>query len=238
MSDESPKPGKTRRSVPPYNPGLHNLVLEKQTRSEPLDETATERGFRGWHQRGYLPHRDVPGLTQFVTFRLADAMPASRQSEWEMLLRIEESRQRRTRLETYLDKGYGQCWLKRPDIAVIARNALLFFHGARCEVQAWVVMPNHVHVLVQVGSVPMARLIQSWKRFTAREANSLLGRNGTFWEREYWDTFIRDENHRRRAVRYIETNPVKGGLVAEAAQWKWSSARFRDRTGSLRLPMR
>src|ERR1017187_1277970 len=72
------------RSCPPYNPGLHKLVEGKQAWAEPLAGGAKAKGFLGWHQRGYVPHHDVPGVTQLVTFRLHDAMPASRRSEWEV----------------------------------------------------------------------------------------------------------------------------------------------------------
>ena len=220
----------------PYNPGLQELVTGKQTWAEPLDEVARTQGFRGWHQRGYLPHYDAPGVTQFVTFRLADAMPASRRSEWEALLKIERERQRRIELEAYLDRGRGECWLARPEIADVAERALRFFDGQRYQLQAWVVMPNHIHVLVDIWKTPLAQVAQSWKRFIAREANKLLGREGTFWEREYWDTWIRDEEHRRKAMRYVEWNPVKAGLVQTAAEWRWSSARFWDEYGTLKRP--
>jgi REP element-mobilizing transposase RayT len=99
--------------------------------------------------------------------------------------------------------------------------------------QAWVVMPNHVHVLVDIWQTPLAALMQSWKRFIAREANKLLEREETFWEREYWDTWIRDEEHCRKAARYVEANPVKAHLAAEATVWPWSSARRRDEYGRL-----
>lgn len=233
------KPIKDRRSsrsapsVVPYNPGLQELVEGKQAWTEPLDEAAKKAGFHGWHQRGYLPHYDAPGITQFVTFRLADAMPASRRSEWEALLIIESERRRRIELEAYLDRGVGECWLARPEIASIVQNALRHFDGQRYRLQAWVVMPNHVHVLVDIWQTPLAAVVQSWKRFTAREANKLLGREGTFWEREYWDTWIRDEEHRRKAVRYVESNPAKARLVADSAAWPWSSAHLRDDKGGL-----
>ena len=240
-SEAREKPVANRRSnrsgssVVPYNRGLQELVEGKQTWAEPLDEAAKEAGFLGWHQRGYLPHYDAPGITQFVTFRLADAMPASRRSEWEALLQIEAERERRIELEAYLDRGAGECWLARPEIASVAEDALRYFDGQRYRLQAWVVMPNHVHVLVDIWQTPLAAVAQTWKRFMAREANKLLGHEGTFWEREYWDTWIRDEEHRRKAVRYVETNPVKAGLVAEATAWPWSSARLRDDQG--RLPV-
>jgi len=70
---------------PPYNPGVRDLVQGKRAWSRPLAKDEIERGFRGWHENGYLPHRDEPGLIQFVTFRLADAFPAELRSEWEGL---------------------------------------------------------------------------------------------------------------------------------------------------------
>jgi REP element-mobilizing transposase RayT len=232
----SRRSGRSGRSCPPYNPGLYKLVEGKQAWAEPLDDEAKARGFLGWHQRGYVPHHDVPGVTQLVTFRLNDAMPASRRSEWEVLLRIEEDRERRTKLEEYLDCGLGECWLRQPRIADLAEGALRFFDGQRYRLGAWVVMPNHIHVLLEVWQTPLAGLLKSWKGFTAREANKLLGREGTFWEREYWDTRIRDEQQLRKAVRYVEANPLKASLVREAKAWQWSSARFRDEFGVLRTP--
>jgi REP element-mobilizing transposase RayT len=227
---------KARRSGPPYNPGLHALVTSKQAWTEPLESDAIGNGFLGWHQRGYLPHRDAPGLVQFVTFRLAGAMPGSRRAEWEAILQLEENRTRRLRLEEYLDRGLGECWLRDSNLASIVAEALRFFEGDRYRLRAWVVMPNHVHVLLETLAVPLAQILQSWKSYTARTANRLLGRTGIFWEREYWDTWIRDEAQEKKAVRYIESNPVKAGLVREASAWSWSSARFRDEYGQLRLP--
>lgn len=231
-----PKPIRNRRSVPPYNPGLHKLVSEKQAWSEPLSDEAKAQGFLGWHQRGYLPHYDVPGVTQFVTMRLHDSMPASRRSQWESLLHLENDRERRKQLEAYLDRSLGECWLRQPAIAELAENAVRFFDGERYQLQAWVIMPNHVHLLVDIWQTPLADLVKSWKQFISREANKLLKRQGTFWERDYWDTLMRSDEQRRKAVHYIEANPVKAGLVREPLEWKWSSARFRDEYGCLKLP--
>ena len=227
--------GRSGRSVscPPYNPGLQQLVEGKQAWADRLGEEAQARGFLGWHQRGYLPHRDVPGLRQFVTFRLHDSFPASRRGEWAALVRIEDDRQRRQQVEEYLDRGYGECWLRQPAIAALTEGALRHFDGERYQLLAWVVMPNHVHVLVQINPTPLAGVVQSWKRFVAREANKLLRREGTFWEHEYWDTYMRDEAQLTKARRYTEQNPVKAGLVREGKDWAWSSARFRDGYGKL-----
>ena len=226
-------PKSTRPSTPPYNPGLQKLVDGKQAWAVPLDEEAMAKGFRGWHQRGYLPHYDAPGATQIVTLRLADSLPASRRGEWEHLLRIEDDRERRRRLEGYLDRGFGECWLGQSNIAELTEGALRFFDGQRYQLQAWVVMPNHVHLLVNVWDMPLGELVKSWKGFAARKANKLLGRSGEFWEREYMDTVITDEEHWRTAVRYIENNPVKAKLVSDPKAWPWSSARFRDEYGRI-----
>jgi REP element-mobilizing transposase RayT len=233
------KPAGSRRSgrsCPPYNPALHELIEGRKAWAEALGEEAKASGFLGWHQRGYLPHHDVPGVTQFVTFRLHDAMPASRRSEWESLLQIEDERQRRTKLEAYLDRGFGECWLGRPAIAAMAEGALRYFDAQRYQLRAWVVMPNHVHVLVEVWQTPLAKLLHNWKGFIAHEANKMIGRQGVFWEREYWDTRMQAGDQLRKAVRYIEGNPVKAGLARQLKDWPWSSARFRDEYGVLRMP--
>jgi putative transposase len=223
-------------SCPPYNPGLQQLVEGKQAWADPLDERVKEQGFLGWHQRGYLPHRDTPGLTQFVTCRLHDGFPASRRAEWEALLQIEDNRQRRIKLENYLDHGHGACWLHRRDIAALAETALRQFDGQHYELLAWVVMPNHIHVLVQIRETPLASVIKTWKGRIARAANQLLGRQGSFWEGEYWDTYMRDDKQLTKARCYTEQNPVKAGLVRMAKDWPWSSARFRDEYQKLILP--
>jgi REP element-mobilizing transposase RayT len=108
-------------------------------------------------------------------------------------------------------------------------------------------MPNHVHVLIeQAAGWPLAKVVQSWKRHTAREINQ-LGNPGApsctrllkeempsatrrsqnpLWQRDYWDRYIRDERHYAAAKEYIEQNPVKAGLVTVAGEWSWGSARL------------
>ena len=154
---------------------LRELVADKNRWSgRKLTESERRLGFLGWHERGYLPHCDFPGLVQFVTFRLADSMPASRCSEWEHLLAIEDVREKRTKLEAYLDRGVGECWLRRPDIAMLCEEALLFFHNERYELLAWCVMPNHVHVLVHVWEMPLWKMVVAWKKFVAPKALAQL----------------------------------------------------------------
>lgn len=225
-----------RLPSPPHNPGVRDLVQGKREWSRSVTQGDVERGFQGWRERGYLPHRDEPGLVQFVTFRLADTFPEALRSEWESLLKIENDRQRRIELEAYLDKGRGACHLQRPEIAKLVEDSLRFRHGEDYELRAWVIMPNHVHLLFKVFNVPMSQLLDAWKGFTAKQANKVLGRRGKFWQDGYWDTFMRDEEHERRTQKYIEENPVQASLVAARKEWPWDSARFRDDYERLCLP--
>jgi REP element-mobilizing transposase RayT len=234
MSDMSLSP-KPRPPGPPHNPGVRDLVEGKRRWSSPPKPEFAKQGFRGWHERGYLPHRDEPGLTQFVTFRLADSFPESLRSEWGHLWKIEDDRERRAELEAYLDRGRGECHLRQPEIAQLVEGALRFFHRQRYDLRAWVVMPNHVHALFKVNATPMAEILESWKKHSANKANRILDRHGAFWEADYWDTFMRDGPHEVVARNYIESNPVKAGLVLDPKTWPWSSARFRDEFGVLRL---
>lgn len=184
--------------------------------------------FLGWHERGYLPHFDAPNVTQFVTFMLHDAFPVTRRREWESALHEPDESARRRQLEAWLDRGHGECWLRQPSIADLVENKLREHDGASYRLQAWCVMPNHVHLVVDVLNTPLSQLLKLWKGGSARAANLALRRSGRFWEREYFDTLIRDEEHLRKAIRYTEANPVNARLVLERKEWLWSSARWRD----------
>ncbi|HEX3127903.1 MAG TPA: transposase [Thermoanaerobaculia bacterium] len=182
-----------------------------------------------WFSRGYLPHFDVPHLVQSITFRLSDSLPQTVLEEMsrELAGRPERERQneRERRIAAWLDAGYGECLLKDPRIADLVENALLHFDGQRYRLLVWCVMPNHVHVLVEtMDGFPLAGIVHSWKSFTATRANQTLGHGGDFWQREYHDRFIRDDDHFRNVMAYIENNPVKAGLVTAASEWKYSSA--------------
>jgi type I restriction enzyme R subunit/putative DNA methylase len=236
---------------------LRQLVLEKNRWSRPLTAEEKASGFMGWHERGYLPHCDFPDLIQFVTFRLRDSLPRSRRGEWEHLLKIESVRERRLKLENYLDRGLGHCLLRDAKTAKLVQDALLNFHPDRYELHAWCVMPNHVHVLLDVKRMPLWKVVQNWKvhseseqrrlrlmerreppRPGSKTGNNTPGRCPALplqWQREYWDTFMRDEEQNRKAIRYIETNPVKANLCRSAEDWPFSSARFRDRYARLVL---
>jgi REP element-mobilizing transposase RayT len=176
---------------------------------------------KGWSGGGRLPHFDAAETTQHVVFRLADALPPGALAE---LARIERA-ERLEAAETTLDAGSGSCALGDARLARVVQAALLHFDGVRYRLHAWCVMPTHVHVLAtQAQGWPLADVVHAWKSFTAHQANSLVGRSGRFWARDYFDRFMRDGDQADAALSYIENNPVAAGLCAEREAWPWSSA--------------
>ena len=142
----------------------------------------------------------------------------------------------------------------------LSRNRCAHFHNEKYELRAWCVMPNHVHALVLVQQTPLWKIVQGWKVHAANESRRLhlperLAPSWQIseselnepewhsalrlkWQREYWDTFMRDEEQERKAIRYIENNPVKAKLCGAAEEWLFSSARFRNGYRRLMLPER
>ncbi|MCA9013232.1 MAG: transposase [Planctomycetaceae bacterium] len=193
----------------------------------------------GWTYRGYLPHFDDQDTPQFITFRLADSMPADVIEGWKRELGLDElsqhsdnsktsqaNRKLRERIEKYLDCGYGDCLLKHHENAELVANALQHFDGIRYQLFAWVIMPNHVHVLCrQKSGWPLSKIIRSWKSFTAHAINKSFARTGAFWQADYFDRYIRNDAHFLAVAHYIETNPVSAGLCTTASEWPYSSTR-------------
>ncbi len=209
------------------NSGLKRFIRQKRQWTEPLDPEDIQKGFRGWHGSKYLPHFDAPGVEQFITYRLGDSLPRECRGEWEAFLHLEDDLERQRKIQMYLDRGRGACHLRKPKVADLVQENLRHSDGRRYRLCAWVVMPNHVHALAEIWQTPMEKLLHSWKSYTAKQANTLLGQTGMFWAEDYFDRFIRDAAHFARVVRYIEHNPVKAGLVRSPEEWPWSSAYYR-----------
>lgn len=200
----------------------------------------TNRQFRLWHSRGYLPHFDGPGIAQFLTFRLHDAVPAEVVQGWATELQASRlgKRDRRYEIEMkeriarYEDQGHGSCLLQNEDVTTMVETGLMEFDAVRYRLISWCVMPNHVHVLIEPGmGFPISTIVHQWKSFTSKAANRILGRSGRFWMPDYFDRYIRDQHHLKAVVAYIEENPVTAGLVQDAKHWKRSSARRRGLEG-------
>ena len=200
----------------------------------------------GLHFRGKLPHLKKEGAVYFLTFRLADSLPAHEVArlKHERQVILEQARAAKSpltwheeeqllawycdKVETLLDAGHGACWLSKPEIAGLIAEALKHFNGQRYELRAWVVMPNHVHAVVwPIPGHTVSEILHSWKSFTSKAANKLLCRTGEFWQKESFDHWIRDDAEHARLVAYVENNPVKACLGKSAQAWKWSSAHGR-----------
>ena len=203
----------------------------------------------GIHNRGYLPHVKREGAVYFVTFRLADSLPRSVLmqfvAERAERLRAEQNsskasvelidREYARKVERFLDTGAGECVLERPDLAALVAEAIRFFDAERYYLRAWVVMPNHVHVVFwPAPNHTVSAVLRTWKQFTAVRANRILNRAGQpFWQRESYDHWIRNDEERQRCCNYVRNNPPRAGLCRTPEEWKWSSAwpGWRDQSG-------
>jgi len=222
---------------------LINLFPMPDPNQLPADSTQPSPFVAGLHFRGKLPHLKKEGAVYFVTFRLADSLPAHEVArlKHERKVILEQARSAKSpltwheeqqllawycdKVETLLDAGHGACWLSKPEIADLVADALRHFHGQRYELRAWVVMPNHVHAVVwPMPGHTLSDILHSWKSFTSSKANKIVNRSGEFWQTESFDHWIRDDEEHARLVAYVENNPVKARFCKAPEDWKWSSA--------------
>jgi REP element-mobilizing transposase RayT len=188
-----------------------------------------------WHDRGYLPHFDGGEIIQFVTFRLADSIPKNVvvKLKEELEHNIISDREYHLKINKFLDDGCGKSYLKNEFVAQMIEETLLRFAEEKYKLISWVIMPNHVHLLLIPGvNVTLAELMHSIKSYTAHQANKILNRTGKFWSKEYFDRYMRDHEHYLKTIAYIENNPVKAGLCKSASDWRFGSARSGDNTGT------
>jgi len=197
--------------------------------------------------RRHLPHWQPAGAVFFVTFRLADSIPISVIKLLQKVRAQEETRLNNNymdelpiqdfleeewyfrKLDTELDnQNTGPHWLNKPEIASIIVDALNYRHMRFFDLYAFCIMPNHVHVVFEPLKMDgrdyykLNQIMQSLKRFTARQANIVLGREGTFWQEESYDHVIRDVDELKRIMYYVITNPQKAGLVKNWDDWRWT----------------
>ena len=195
---------------------------------DPKSELRIERGAN-------LPHWFQPGVSYFVTFRTEDSIPAdvsrsrhARRAAWLLNHGISMSEpnwkdcldqlaecERREFHETFsrqyldsLDKGLGECVLRRPALSKIVADSLLHFDNDRYHMGDFVIMPNHVHLIVcLLGDTEIEAICTSWKRYSAKQINQVLGKTGRFWQEESFDHLIRSLDQFEALQRYIADNP-------------------------------
>jgi REP element-mobilizing transposase RayT len=179
----------------------------------------------------HMPHWRQDGATYVVTFRLGDSLPKSKLAE---LSQLKEEWERRPpspdpleemeafaklvgrKTELWLDAGHGDCLLKQAKAAKSIAESMHHFDGDRYELGCYVVMPNHVHVVVRPVKPqehPLETILKSWKSFSAVQINRIRDGSGAVWQEESYDRILRDGEHLWRTVKYIGRNPVLAGLA-------------------------
>lgn len=196
------------------------------------DPHRSELRAAGWHSRGYLPHFDGQAIPQHISIHLADAIPKEVIERWHRELNAGNSTQDKIllqkRVDKYADQGFGHAYLKDERLAEMVQETLLRDDGKKYRLSAWVVMPNHVHLLLtRFESYELSDIMQALKSITAHRANKSLGRSGEFWMQEYFDRYIRNAKHYRKTIEYIENNPVKARLCRRPEEYRFSTAWFR-----------
>ena len=183
--------------------------------------------------RGHLPlpHWETNGGTYFVTFRLAGSVPAELVRDLERRKRLPNKLPGDTRpsvkeVEAYLDRCDGTCHLNDPAVSQCVADAIQFLDGKDYRLIAWVVMPNHVHLLVTPDAGDgVAMMMQEVGRRYVRLFNDTHKRTGTLWEGRYKAAMIDSERYFLICQRYVEQNPLRAELVKNAADYSWSSHR-------------
>lgn len=203
----------------------------------PFDEDGLVRIY----SHGFLPHWRQEGCTYFVTFRLDDSIPRSILDQWSYDRRCwlaargidtrrhgwhqEVAKLSRNDLRSYerhfagklhecLDRGFGQSVLKRRSCGEIVAEALGYFHGHRANTGDYVVMPNHVHLLLTpYRGCSLEHFLHSIKSYTANRINRVLARRGIVWMKESYDHIVRNADELVRIQQYIRVNPAKAQLA-------------------------
>jgi putative transposase len=198
--------------------------MARNVAQTPLDMLLSRTVTTSFHLRN-LPHWQPAGSSIFLTWRLSGSLP----NGFTQYLRKWKSEPGKQFLnaDRMLDTASsGPIWLQDAEIAAIVTRTI--HRGeelGQYVLKAYVVMPNHVHVLLD-PVISLSRLTNGIKGVSARDANLKLGRTGKpFWQDESFDHWIRDPNQYARIQTYIENNPVKARLCARPEDWHWSSAR-------------
>lgn len=200
-----------------------------------------------------LPHWSQDGATYFITFRLGDSIPQAKLKQWnndrEIWLKThsepfsDEERNEyhqlfSEKIQGWLDAGMGSCLLEKPTLAKLVADALLKFHGERYDLGEWVIMPNHVHVLLtpHMGN-KLEEILHSWKSYTAHEINKAEGMDGAVWQHESYDHIVRSPEQLQHFENYIFENPSQAGIKVEQASRLLPNERKNKRDACSTLPI-
>lgn len=186
-----------------------------------------------------LPHWQPPGAEYFITTRLKWSLPKA------VINRLQKLRyelnDHYTGQELFIQreivKAYdkilnsekgGPQWLSINEVAKLVGDAIEYRDTIFYELYAYCIMPNHLHIVFRhlpqenEHPYPVTEIMRSLKRYTARNANKVLGRTGAFWQPESYDRVIRSQMERVNTIRYVLNNPVKAGIVPYWEQWPFT----------------
>ncbi|MDE5794040.1 MAG: transposase [Muribaculaceae bacterium] len=172
---------------------------------------------------GNLPHMHQDGTTQYVTFRLADSLPATKIQElndlisqfkkanpepWDQETQIDYWKMIGPKSERLLHNGYGNCLLRFPEVRKILIDSISYYDEKKYIVYAYIIMPNHVHMLIRpLGKYKIRDILHGIKGFSGFGINKLTCSHGEFWMRESFDRLVRSEAAYEHYMRYIISNP-------------------------------
>ncbi|MFW6303123.1 MAG: transposase [Candidatus Sumerlaeota bacterium] len=181
-----------------------------------------------------LPHWTKEDSIYWITFRLGDSVPQSKIAVWRDERRrwvdahpkpwskevwLEYHREFELRIDKWLDRGFGSQSLAHPHVREALKTCMLRFEGERLNIHCAVIMPTHVHVLLEpLKGYQLSALLKGMKGAGAREANRILRRTGPFWEEESYDHIVRNREQYLYFCDYIANNPSKACL-GEGAYW-------------------
>lgn len=194
--------------------------------------------------RRNLPHYQPKNGLLFVTFRLNFTVPEkyiSAYNDFRVSLDAQLENREPTELErivrhkklfdfvdNYYPEIHGEIDLTQPpEIAVLLSDILFSLQDKFFALYAFTIMPNHVHILLKPLSIDeklisLAKIMHKIKGSSAREINLVLQRQGTLWQREYYDHWVRTDQEMWNVVEYVRQNPVRAKLVSDPESWKWT----------------
>lgn len=176
--------------------GTDTLVLENNKTPHPRKYT-------------HLPHIDLKGHYQFVTFRTFESVDEFVR-KWDFSPAM-SNKEKQQKIDEYLDISIKGAYLK-DDILKYLFDFLISNDKKVYELVSFCIMNNHVHILFKPLE-SLSKVMQMIKGVSAKKINELLFQKGKFWADDYYDKAIRDENHFLLVYEYIKNNPLKIGGV-------------------------
>ena len=160
-----------------------------------------------YKEKNFLPHLDMIGYYQFITFRTYDSLD-------DFILKIREQKinnsKKEYKIDKYLDSSNKGCYLNG-EVLEYLKEYLISKDRVLYDLVAFCIMPNHIHMLFK-QKIELPKIMKQIKGATANKINKMLNKSGRFWEKNYYDKVIRDEKHFAVVYDYIKSNPIKVGL--------------------------